>query len=144
MVFFRNQTASKNINFGKVQRGLQYLAAKVYVTSPKSAEDVAEAFTKTDIMEQFGFTLHDDPDKSSFYKICFSSKEYSYCVFGSDKAIKMVKENIPDKFNRTILIDGTFSIVPIGCFKQLLLVHVEYCEMVCIHGITLQLTYLKS
>lgn len=109
---------------------MQYLAAKVFVTSPTTPAHVMEAFEKMEVYKNFGLTLHEGRDQTPFFKVCHDEKDFSYCVFSSDKMIGLTKENIPLNINRRILIDGTFSIVPIGCFQQLLLVHIEYYEKV--------------
>lgn len=107
------------------------MTSKVFAASPKTPTDVVSMFQKENIFTNFGLTLHEGQEKTAFFKVCHDSKDFAYCVFGSDKIVKLINENIPDNNNKKILIDGTFSIVPLGCFKQLILLHIEYYEKVC-------------
>lgn len=102
----------------------------MFATSPKTPTEVANMFKNQDIFKNVGLTLHEDPEKTPFFKVCHDCKDFAYCIFGSDKIVKFINENIPNNNNKRILIDGTFSIVPLGCFKQLVLVHIEYYEKV--------------
>ncbi|XP_073825748.1 uncharacterized protein [Musca autumnalis] len=52
--------------------------------------------------------------------------DFNYCIFSSRKSIDIIKENIP--FGRTYLVDATFSIVPQGCFKQTLVIYIQYFD----------------
>lgn len=110
------------------------MTSKVFAASPKTPTDVVSMFQKENIFTNFGLTLHEGQEKTAFFKVCHDSKDFAYCVFGSDKIVKLINENIPDNNNKKILIDGTFSIVPLGCFKQLILLHIEYYEKVCLRG----------
>ena len=120
------------MNFEKIQRGLQKIAGKVFVTSPKTAQDIVHAFQMESIWNQFGLTRHDIP--TSFYKACIEEEDFAYCIFGSDTTARLVTENIV-RTERHYLMDGTFKIVPTGCFKQLLIIYVTYLENVNIHYI---------
>lgn len=133
-LLFSSQEATKNISFPKIQRGLQYLASTVFQTSPKTPADVQKAFNKESVFKNFGL-CRQDQHQTPFFKVCHEQKDFAYCVFASDKCVQLIKENIPVTSNRKILIDGTFAVVPIGCFQQLLLINVEYLDRVCICGI---------
>lgn len=87
-------------------------------------------FKKEHIFNHFGLTLQEGHEKTPFFKVCHNSEDFSYCVFGSDKIVNLINENVPNNSNKKVLIDGTFSIVPLGCFKQLILIHIEYYEKV--------------
>lgn len=110
------------------------MTSKVFAASPKTPTDVVSMFQKENIFTNFGLTLHEGQEKTAFFKVCHDSKDFAYCVFGSDKIVKLINENIPDNNNKKILIDGTFSIVPLGCFKQLILLQIKYYEKVCPRG----------
>lgn len=121
---------TKSIDFFKIQRNLQYLANKKFIISPKTPADVSRAFQDEEILKTFGYTKHTGIDASTFFKICFDSKDFAYCLFCSDKMINMLKENVAFNTQKKVLVDGTFSVLPIGCFKQLLIIHIEYFEKV--------------
>lgn len=125
----RNQDASKNIAFARVKRGLQYLTSKVFVSSPKTVSEINEAFKNEALLKNFGLTRHEGLEKTPFFRVCYEEDNFAYCLFASEKIVSLIRENIPSA-NRKILVDATFSVVPIGCFKQLLLIHIEYFEKV--------------
>lgn len=109
----RHQNATKDIDFARIRRGLQYIASKNFVSSPKCPLEVVEAFNLQNVWESYGL----------------SQQDIAYCIFSSQKSIKLIEENIlPVK--RTFLMDATFKIVPRGCFTQLLVIYIEYMEEV--------------
>lgn len=108
-----------------MKRGLQKLTNKIFVKSPKSALEVTEVFKKTDIWNQFGVTKGDE--QLPFFKACIQEDDVKYCIFSSERIINIIKEFIPPH-KREYLIDATFKIVPQGCFKQLLIMHVNYFD----------------
>nr|XP_036225034.1 uncharacterized protein LOC118682123 [Bactrocera oleae] len=117
---------TKDIDFYKIQRNYQKLANKQFLISPKTPADVQDEVT----LKKFGYTKHTGDDASTFFKICCDAKDFAYCLFCSDKIIYLMKENIPSNVERKILVDATFSVLPIGSFKQLLIIHIEYFETV--------------
>lgn len=55
--------------------------------------------------------------------------KYTCTFLVSETIIDLIKKNIdPDR--RKYMLDGTFKIVPIGVFKQLLILYVEYHDAV--------------
>lgn len=101
---------------------------KNMVTSPKNALQIIEAFNLENIWYSFVITK-DDANPRHFYTACIIDEKYFFCLFSSLKAIDLVKENISHE-KRTYLMDATFEIVPQGCFKQLLVIYIEYFDEV--------------
>lgn len=123
-----NQDDTKNVDFARIKRGLQYIVSNNLVTSPKTTAQVIEAFNFENVWTNFGITK-DKENPRHFFTACIADEMYSFCLFSSLKTIDLIKENIlPAK--RTYLMDATFKIVPHGCFKQLLVIYVEYFEEV--------------
>lgn len=107
---------------------MQKIVSKNLVTSPKNAVQVVEAFNLENVWNDFGLSK-DDSNPRTFFTAAITEETYSFCLFSSLKTVDLIKENIsPQK--RTYLVDGTFKIVPYGCFKQLLVIYVEYFEEV--------------
>lgn len=129
ILFYSNQTAAKNLDFNKVKRGLQLIVSKTFVNSPQTALELIYAFQKENIWNSFGKSIEENNSNTAFFKACIIEEHYSYCIFASEKSIKLIKENIAPS-NRRYLIDGTFSVVPKSCFKQLLIVYIEYFNQV--------------
>lgn len=73
---------------------------------------------------EFGLTK-DDANPMHFFTACIAEENYSFCLFSSEKSINLVKENIQPA-QRRYLMDATFKIIPKGCFKQLLIIYIEY------------------
>lgn len=116
------------MTFSKIQRGLQKIVSKNLVTSPKNALEVIEAFNLENVWNDFGLSK-DYLNPRHFFTAAIKEENYSFCLFSSLKTIYLIKENIPPS-KRTYLIDATFKIVPYGCFKQLLVIYIEYFEEV--------------
>lgn len=122
---YRDQEATKYLNYNKMKRGLQKITNKIFVKSPKSALEVTEAFRKENIWNEFGVTKGDE--HLPFFKACIQKDDFEYCIFSSDKIINLIQEFIPPG-KRMYLVDATFKIVPQGCFKQLLIIHINYFD----------------
>lgn len=123
-----NQDDTKNIVFPRIERGLQYIVSKNLVTSPKTSVQVIEAFNSEHVWNKFGLTK-DTKKPLHFFTACIADEMYTFCLFSSLKMIDLIKENIPPA-KRQYLMDATFKIVPHGCFKQLLVIYIEYFEEV--------------
>ncbi|XP_073848252.1 uncharacterized protein [Musca autumnalis] len=80
-------------------------------------EAVWEAYGKSQDME----------NPRPFYTACIVEDEFTYCIFTSQKSLNLIVDNVTDN-QRKWLIDGTFSIVPSGCFTQMLVIYIEYCD----------------
>ena len=76
----------------------------------------------------FGISKHADNPRP-FFKACIEEGNTSFCIFASEHSFQIIDDNIIQG-NRKYLIGGTFKIVPHGCFKQLLIVYIEYFEKV--------------
>ena len=137
----RDQDATKNLNFQKIKRGLQNLSGRIFAKSPQTAVEVTAAFQMEEIWNKFGLSKSDDP--RPFFKACIKEPDFAYCIFSSEKIINIIKEYIPPS-KRKYLVDATFKIVPQGCFKQLLILHVDYFdEKVSMQFLHLVLKYFK-
>lgn len=133
--FFRNQNA--NIDFNKKKRTIQRLKRGVLPINPTCVDDIIAAFSKTAVYDTYGKSLHENEDYP-FYNGAVQTSKFSYCVFSSRKTIALIDKYISvDK--RDILMDATFRIVPVGPFKQLLILYIrsqnkvfEYTSLECI------------
>lgn len=122
---FRNQASS--LNFDTHKRQLQRIRSDLLPPSPKTLDEVKAIFENESNMRNFGFTLHEDPN--IFYKVTFISKDFAYCIFGSDIIMNLIETHISPS-RRHYLMDATFKICPVGDFNQLLIVYVEYMDKV--------------
>lgn len=118
LVYFSQQGAFRD-EIKELQRG-----------DPPSSKSVAEilaAFEDPDIMETFGSSKHQEA--RPFFITAREEERFSYCIFASKKSIELMEANIQEK-DRCFLVDATFKVVPNGIFNQLLIIFVEYINMV--------------
>lgn len=76
----------------------------------------------------------DDKDKlppKSFFKHAHNAKSFSYVIFGSENVMDTIKQRIPVERIK-ILLDATFKVCPYGPFNQLLIIHIEHLNEVCV------------
>lgn len=107
-----------------MQRNLRQIRVQGLPKPPMNCSEIESAFESKNIREKFGFTYHKD-NQEIFYNGCYENRSFAYCVFSSIKTIKLIQEHVQSD-NRTILMDATFSIVPLGYFKQILIIYAAY------------------
>lgn len=90
--------------------------------APESVTEIRSAINRADIFDTYCKTNHID-SRDVFLDHLYEGKDFSYCIFSSKKMIAQIEETI-DVPNREYYIDGTFKVVPYGCFSQLLIIHV--------------------
>lgn len=108
-----------------MKRSLQNITNKIFVKTPKTPTEITESFLKEEIWKKFGVSKTNN--ESPFFKACIQEDNFCYCIFISQKIIILITEYIPVA-QRVFLLDGTFKIGLQGCFKQLLIIHVDYFE----------------
>lgn len=122
---YRHQTCS--VKFADIQQTLQAIRSSAIPPTPKTANEIEQAYLNPTVFEEFGQSFHDVP--KVFFKKAYECKQYSYCIFASETNMAYITENIAIA-NRCYLMDATFKIVPDCSFNQLLIVYVEYLDKV--------------
>lgn len=112
-------------NFFKHERALQLIRNKAIPENPKTADEIAKIFTRDDIMNLLGNTK----DGSILYDGAMECDDFSFCVFSSKSSIELFVSHVRP-LDRIIMMDGTFAVVPIGSFNQLLILYAVYMEKV--------------
>lgn len=129
-----------SVDLDKHIRCFQTLVKGTLPTTPKSIEEINEAFALEDVKKSYGCTLQtvdldgkELPQKYSFFDgaVRNDEKGHSFCVFSSKVTIELIKRHIP-LHERHILMDATLRIVPFGIFNQLLILYVRKHRKVCI------------
>lgn len=110
--------------YESMQRNLRQIRVQGLPKPPATCKEIESAFERAEIREKFSYTHHKDR-KEVFYNGCYENKSFSYCVFSSKKSIINIQNHVPVE-NRTILMDATFAIVPLGCFTQILIIYASY------------------
>lgn len=115
---------------------------ETFAASPKSGEEIIAAFEKENIMSSFGYSNHENP--KTLYKGTIMDGDNYVCTFlVSETIIDMIATNI-DLERRRYMMDATFKIVPVGIFKQLLIIYVEYLDCVSANLFVLNCTLHKE
>lgn len=107
-----------------MQRNLRQIRVQGLPKPPATCKEIESAFDRVEIREKFGFSCHKE-NREVFYNGCYENRSFSYCVFSSAKSIKLIQQHVLPE-NRKILMDATFGIVPLGCFKQILIIYASY------------------
>lgn len=101
-----------------------------YPPSPRTAEDVKNAFEVDDIMRRFGMSsVQENEAPTAFYRGTHVCDDFAYTVFASQGIIDLIEKNIAVD-RRKYLMDATFKICPLGEFKQFLVIQIEYVDEV--------------
>lgn len=106
-----------------MERNLRRYKSSIFPSSPLTAAGVLEVFQQDNVNKLFGLTRHDIPNQ--FYKGTEVTPNFENTFFASDAIIKLIKEYIPNE-KRDYFMDATFKIVPIGSFRQILIIYIEY------------------
>lgn len=113
------------IDFYKHERGLQMIRSDSLPKNPLNCNDISKMFERKDTIELLGTTKTGD----IFYNGSMEGNDYGFCVFSSPQIITLYQTRI--KYGeRVIMMDGTFAIVPVGSFDQLLVIYAVYLEKV--------------
>lgn len=94
--------------------------------APKTCDEANQLFRYDRIMAKYGNNLR---MSHQFYIGGEANESNSFCLFASMESIKLVEEHILP-YQRKYLLDATFKIVPRGSFRQLLIIHIQWCSNV--------------
>lgn len=89
--------------------------------SPETVEEVESAFAIEATMNAYGFTVGEP--KRQFYRGTVVKPSFAFTVFASPVVLDYITAA---NENLHYHVDGTFSIVPRGEFKQLLVIHLAH------------------
>lgn len=115
------------MDFFQHERALQLIRNESLPKNPINTADIETMFQRDDIMTMLGKSKEGE----LFFDGVLEGNEYSACFFSSKKSIEIF-ENNEDFGERQIMIDGTFDVVPIGSYKQLLVIYAVYMEKVSV------------
>lgn len=96
--------------------------------APKTVKEIRDAMNRPEVFETYGKTHYIDGNEV-FLDHLYEGKDFSYCIFSSKKIIQEIEKTVDVK-DREYFIDGTFQVVPFGCFSQLLIIHIGRFETV--------------
>lgn len=105
-----------------MSRNLRRYANPTYPSKPTSLAMIIEAYNDPAIMQQFGYNLR---KTERFYIGTIDEKEGGFTVFASKEIIRMIEDEVPPE-SRKYMLDGTFDVVPIRSFYQLLIIALDY------------------
>lgn len=103
-----------------MQRNLFRHKSGVTPRNPITLDEVIAAFSNPETKLKYGFTKEDPP--APFYHSTTKYGNAGFTIFVNDFILK----NLSFFKIRRYFADGTFRVVPSGCFKQLFVIHIEY------------------
>lgn len=121
------------MNLEKIERCLQKIKKGTLPKTPETVDEIVDAFSRKDVIESYGTALQtvdghgvELKEKYMFFDGAFENKkkQFSFCAFSSKATIKLIESHIPVA-ERHISMDATFRIVPVGKFKQLLILYIR-------------------
>lgn len=119
----RDDFEETKLSFRSVEGTLNRLKNPPYSNIPKKLAEINEALNNPEIKERHGRTLAKN-DELYIGSEVHTDPDFSFHVFASKSAIKLVEENI-DIGKRHYLMDGTFNVAPLK-FSQLFIISVEF------------------
>lgn len=118
------------LEFYSIERSLQIIRNSALPKNPTNCDEISNIFERDDIYKLLGTSKDDKP----FFNGAVEGNGYSFCIFSSHTSINLYKSRTKAE-NRIIMMDGTFAVVPIGTFDQLLVIYAVYMEKVA-HNLT--------
>lgn len=119
--FIRRTFGESKLTFKKVERN----ARRYKITHPplpKEATGIVKAFSTKSIMDKYGLNLR--KTKKLYIDTVIRGTDF-FTVFASHQVIELIEKFIPAT-DRRYLLDGTFKVVPIKKYYQLLILHIEF------------------
>lgn len=118
----RRPHGESSLSFRSMARNLRRKTNKRRPQNVKTPKEIQRAFENQETMENFGVNLR---KTDRFYIDTIGKKKSAFTIFGSHEMIRLVEEHIPPE-ERRYMLDGTFAVVPLGCYYQLLIIAIEY------------------
>lgn len=124
--FLYHRANITNLAFKTVSRTLYKSRQQAYPRSPTNVAEINNIFRDNEhVRKTFGLTKRDDESKQTeFFKAAIEGKNYSACIFASEDIIQSIQSTSTID-GRLLYADGTFSITPIGIFKQVLILFAD-------------------
>lgn len=110
------------------ERQLQRIRNSGVPTAPKTIDDIIKQFDRPEIFDAYGKTKHTD-GREIFLDHIHKGSDFCCMIFSSKRIMTLIKTHIKPE-QRKYHIDATFYIVPYGCFKQLLILHLHKFDTV--------------
>lgn len=116
-----------------MSRNLHKIRSKCLPPCPKDISQIVDAFQTEYVRNNYGLTIRNQAAlQTMFFHRAFEGDDFAYCMFISQDIVKAIKQHIAVE-NRQYYLDGTFGVVPMGIFKQLLIIHINFMGQVSTH-----------
>lgn len=99
--------------------------------SPDTLAGVAAAFQNDATFETFGRSRSVHEPRSDFYRGTVDETEFGFSVFASATVVQHIVQS--PAADRHYHVDGLVDLLPIGEYKELLIVYLEHKD--CVSGI---------
>lgn len=97
------------LDFFRHEKTLSNIRNQSLPKNPNTCDEISKIFERKDIIDLIGTTKTGE----MFFNGVMESNEYNFCIFSSPRSIKLFKKYVTFG-KRTVIMDGTFAIVPIG------------------------------
>lgn len=126
IVFFYHRANVTDMTFKQANRTLYKARQEAYPRSPTNITEINDIFNNNEhVRKTFGLTKRADENlQTNFFKSAIEGKNYSACIFASDDIIGSIQDTSSIE-TRLLYADATFSITPIGIFKQVLILFAD-------------------
>lgn len=118
----RRPLGQSRLRYHKMERNLRRIKNQKYPKRPKNASEIKKLYEDPEVIQNFGYNMR---KTSRFYIDTVMEPESVFTVYASQQVIDMIKTHIPVG-QRTYLMDGTFSVVPVSSYYQLLIIYIQY------------------
>lgn len=118
---WRRTFGESKLTFKTVERNARRYKNR-YPKMPKNATDIIKAFNDNEIVKKYAFNLR---RTKRFYIDTVVNGAGFFTIFASHQIISLIEKFIKPE-ERKYLVDGTFKIVPLNSYYQLLIIHIEY------------------
>lgn len=124
-VVTKHPEANGKLIFEDYERTLSTIRSSAFPKNPINTADISNIFKRDDVMNLIGKSK----TGSIFYDGVIEGDGYAACFFSSKATLELFELN-ERPGERIIMIDGTFDVVPVGAFQQLLILYAVYMEKV--------------
>lgn len=125
-ILFHRSANVTDMSFKTASRTMYKARQNAYPRAPTNATEINDIFRNNEhVRKTFGLTKRIDENlRTNFFKAAIEGKNYSACIFASDDIVRSIQSTSTSDA-RLLYADATFSITPIGIFKQVLVMFAD-------------------
>lgn len=122
-VFSRREPGESKLQFKQLQRTASRVKSNRHPKAPRTITEIKNAFAKPEIYNKYALNLRQT--RPFYIDTIDDGPKSAFTILASHQMIDLIEEHVAPEEKR-YLMDGTFAVVPIGCYYQLLIIHLEF------------------